>query len=112
MIILRKALGADVTKIAGKQSGPRLSDIRFNIPDHLARGRGQDASIPGGFGSHLARTIGGSIEHNEMPPEDEDELSLTIIHTRDQRHEHASESLNNDVSDHDDHDTSAPQMLV
>ena len=63
MIVLRKALGADVNHTASREA---LSAIRFHtrhIQSSTVHGVG---SIPGGFAAHLVSIIGGrSIELDE-----------------------------------------------
>jgi len=56
LIVLRKALGADVSQVLTKEKQD-LSAPRF----HRQEVRSTTGSVPGGFGSHLIETIGGHI---------------------------------------------------
>jgi len=62
LIVLRKALGADAGQMLAGKTPQDLSALRFQ--PRRRRGEPQatethDGSIPGGFGAHLIRTIGG-----------------------------------------------------
>jgi len=64
LIVLRKALGADIGDMLAKKP-QELSTLRFH-PRRTRDGEHQtseflDTSIPGGFGAHLIQTIGGRI---------------------------------------------------
>ena len=61
LIVLRKALGVDVTGMLNGKENPDLSDIQFNIP--ATRNSGPvDSRDTGAFESQLIRTIGGEID--------------------------------------------------
>jgi len=59
LIVLRKALGADVGQMLAKKNSD-LSALHFHRPSMLQAKTNGD-SIPGGFESHLIQTIGGHI---------------------------------------------------
>lgn len=75
LIILRKALGADVMGIIQDHQTTELSKPRFGPPDL------SDISIPGGFESHLIRTIGGQVV-DAFPALDGGDSSNTVDSTR------------------------------
>jgi len=60
LIVLRKALGADVSQALSKEP-EELSTPRFRTQHMLPR----TSSIPGGFESHLIRSIGGRFADTE-----------------------------------------------
>jgi hypothetical protein len=57
LIILRKALGADVTQMVATPE--RLSTIRFQSRHAQLPVMAEGGSIPGGFESHLIEVVGG-----------------------------------------------------
>jgi len=69
LIILRKALGADVAEMVAKSE--RLSTIHFQLPSRHAEL--MTGTIPGGFESHLITVIGGRFDDPDNLPEDSSE---------------------------------------
>ena len=59
LIVLRKALGADIGRELAREGQRDLSTPRFRRGD--PRYTADMGSIPGGFASHLLKTIGGRV---------------------------------------------------
>ena len=75
LIILRKALGADVTQMVQVTKTERLSTIHFRpqstqLPTSAVTEAG---SIPGGFESHLLEVVGGRIKSSFSETEGSEE---------------------------------------